>query len=313
MPVDIQGTGTLGLAFEATAGTYVAPTKFFPILSESLQYQQETVYRRPIRGIVDVVGAVAGNSHIEGDVQFECTEDVLPYFLYAGRWTVTKTGTTDLTYTAVPFHGALPTSARTLSLTVVRQGTVFGYLGCVVGSLAFTLEDGLLVCTASIVGRDEATQSAPAPTFGTVVPFGMGQYSVQIPTASQVFDTDTFNLSIEDNAEPQFRLHNTSRAPRYVKFGERAVELSVERDFDGRTDYDAFKALTAQGVTILASKGALNSIQFLVPAGIKDTYEVSGLGSQGDLVRASVQYNGVYNAGTTRSVEIVVKTQESIA
>jgi hypothetical protein len=291
-----------------TPNTYRAPTKFFPIMSESLQYQQATNFRRPIRKSADIVGAVAGDVHIEGDIEMEALEDVVIHFLYASRATIVKTGTTNYTYTVTPTPAAVPT--RTLSITVERNAQVFGYVGCVVSSFRFTPTDGTLMFNCSILGSDEATAATPVPSFSTTVPFGAGQYNIQIPTATTVFDVDTFEWSCEDNAEPQYRLKDTGRGAQFIKYGERNMGLSLERDFLDRTDYDAFKALTSQTVTIVASKGANNSITLLTPVSIKDTYEL-GLSGQGDLIRGAIAYQMAID-GSGNSYTITVKTQESV-
>lgn len=312
MAIDIQATGTLGIAFESVAGTYVAPTKFMPLRSESLKYQQDTYWRRVIRGLADNIGGVNGPSHIEGDIEIEVLDDVFPYFLYASRNTVAKTGASaPFTYTTTPFHGANPTSARTLSITVVRNGVVFGYTGCVVSSISMTVDNGVLVATMHIVGRDEATQSAPTPSWPTTTPFGHGVYTIGIPTGSTVLDIDTFTFQVNDNAVAEPRL-STTRAPQFVRFAQREVTLSVSRDFSSRTDYDAYKALTAQSVRILASKGANNSVQLTMPAAVKDDFTVGQLGSQGDLVRSDITYQATYDTATSKSYEFIVITAESI-
>jgi hypothetical protein len=268
------------------------------------------VWRRPIRKSADIIGAVAGDAHIEGDIEMEALEDVVIYFLYASRTSIAKSGSTNYQYIVTPTPAALP--QRTLSITVERNtGVVFGYVGCVVSQYKFTISDGLLMFSASIVGRDEASQSTPVPTFTTTVPFGAGQYSVEIPTATQVFDADTFEWTCNDNAEPQYRLKNTGRGAQFIKYGERNMGLTCERDFDTRADYDAFKALTSQTITITASKGANNSISLLNAVGIKDTYEV-GLSGQGDLVRANIAYQFPID-GSGNSYQITLKTQENVS
>lgn len=311
MAVGIGASGFVGIAFEATANTYEAPTKFFPVTEETLKFIQETVWRRPVRGHADVHGGVAGNVRIEGNLGFECQESVLPYFLYAGRWTIVKTGTTpNFTYTATPAHSATAASGRTLSITVVRNGIVFGYVGCVATDYSFTVDNGLLMATVSIIGSDEEVESLPVPTFDDSVPFGAGTYTVSIPTGSPVEDTDEFTLNIGNSGEAQYRLRN-SRGAKFIKYGERSVELNFARDFESRTDYDAFKALTAQSITLLASKGANNQVSFLVPSAVKNDYEITGIGEQGELIRAGVSYMGTYDA-TDGSVKIICKTQEDI-
>lgn len=315
MPVDIGATGFAGIAFETTRGTYVAPTKFFPIRSESLKYNQDTQWRRVIRGIADLLGAVNGNSFVDGDIEMELLHDVLPYFLIASRNTVVKTGAGPTVYTSTPQHGAQNAASAigkpSLSITVVRDGVAFGYVGCQVGSMSFSQDEGIATMTMSIVGMDEATQSVPTPTFGTSVPFGMGMYNIQVPTPTQVFDVDNFDLQIEDSLEPQHRLQSL-RSPRFLKYGEREITLTLDRDFNDRTEYDAFKALTAQSVTVTLTN-APNIVAFKLPVAIKETYEVGGLASQGDLIRASIPYKGMYDAATSKAYEIIVTTSEVIS
>jgi len=311
MPLGIGAGGIVGVAFETTPGTYVAPTKFFPIRSEGLAWKQSTVWRRVIRGTVDVLGGVAGNGEFTGDIDMEFLEDVHMYFAYCSRCAITKTGTTNYTYDIVGAHSGAQATPKTMSITIVRNGIVFGYTNCVVGAQEFSIDNGLLVCKYSIFGSDEAVQSSPTPTYTTTAPFGAGMYDVQIPTASTVLDADGFSLTIDDSGENQYRLRNTGRGPQFAKFGERNVSLKLERDFQNRTEYDAFKALTAQSITIVASKGANNSVTFLLPVAIKDTYEVA-LSGVGDLVRASVDYFGTHDASTGASYKLTVKTQENI-
>lgn len=310
MAPGIGASGVMGLALETTPLTYEAPTKFFPFTSENLQYQQATNFRRPIRNTAGILGAVPGDVHTEGDINMEALTDVVPYFLLAARTAVTKTGTSaPFTYDFVPTSSAVPD--KTLSITIVRNGIVHGYTGLVVGSFTFTIEEGMLMFNVSLVGSDEEVQNAPTPTWTDSTPFGAGQFDLQIPTSTQVFDTDNFEFVVEDNAEPQYRLKNTGRGAQFVKFGEHTATLTVERDFEDRTDYDNYKALTAQSVTLMATKdGGDNAISLNLPASIKETYEV-GLSGQGDLVRASVAYQAVLDA-TGKDYTISVTTSEDI-
>jgi hypothetical protein len=87
--------------------------------------------------------------------------------------------------------------------------------------------------------------------------------------------------------------------------------MTMERDFESRTDYDLFKSVTSQSITLTASKGVNNSIVLLAPVAIKDTYTV-GLSGQGDLVRAQIAYQNIID-GTGKSWQITIKTQEDIA
>lgn len=311
MAVGTGAQGFLGIALETVSGTYEPPTDFVPIVSESVQWTQETNWRRPIRQSADIVGATAGNGHVEGDISMEAFSDVVATFLAAGRTTVTKTGTAP-SFTYVFTGSAVATPNSTMSITVVRNNVVFGYVGCVMGSFNFTVDNGTLMFNPTILGNSEATQSAPTPTWQTAAQqptFGSGHYNLQIPTATQIYDADGFTFSVDDGAEAQNRLKDTLGA-QFISFGERAVTLQLDRDFQDRTEYDAFKQLTAKGVTLTATVDASNEIDLEIPAAIVDTYEMS-MGGQGDLLRASISYNGVLNA-TGDAYKITVITSKDI-
>jgi hypothetical protein len=308
VPEGIGAAGIVGFAFEVTPGTYVAPAKYIPINSESLTYGGEPQYRRPIRATADVVWAVPGNVQVGGDIQMDFLDDVAPYFMYIARTSIVKSGSNpNFIYTITPTAAAIP--ARTASITVVRNGIVFGYTGCIVSSFRYTINDGVLGLAVTILGREEATQSAPTPTWPTSTPYGAGQYVIEVPTGTTVTDSDQFEFSVEDNATPQFRLKNTGRGQAFNNYGERTTGLTIARDFLTKADYDAFKAVTSQSVTLTATKSANNNISMLIPAALKNSYEV-GLSGQGDLLRANINYTGIQ--ATPAAYQIVIKTQEDI-
>jgi hypothetical protein len=314
MGIGVAGGGSLGLAFETVPGTYVAPTKFHPILSEALEFMPGNVFRRPIRQTVDQIGMVPGNVSISGTVSMEAMDDVIVYYLYAMRMGIVRTGTTpNWIYTCTPTStNAFPT--RTLSLTVVRNSQVFGYLGCVVSKLTLSITNDILQMDVDILGQNETTQGTPSPTWGTGTPYGPGSWSVQVPTATQVFDMDTFSYSVDEAGAAAYRLKNTGpnagRGSQFISMGERTVQMTASRDFLDRTDYNAFQAGTAQSITVLASHGANNGIQFLIGNAFKSTMQIP-MAAQGDIVRSSLTYDSTID-GSGNATQLVVQSQESI-
>jgi hypothetical protein len=310
MAVGLGGGGFLGLAIEAVSGTYLAPTKFVPIRTESLRHAQDTQWRRPIRQSVDNLGGVPGNTRCEGEVAPEATPDVVPYFHLASRATCVKTGTGPYTYTFTPNPNAVAT--KTLSITVVRNGVAFGYKGCTVGSFTYSIDNGQLVVTYNIIGRDEADQTVPVATWTNPNPYGAGEYGVEIPSPTVVTDVSALSFSVDDGAEAQYRFKGGGdRGAQFVKFGERSVTATLTRDFESRTDYDAYKALTGQAFKVKASRSANDEITLSAPSFIKNAYEL-GLSSQGDLITANITYEATYDQTTGRSYQLVVKTTEDI-
>lgn len=302
MPVGLNAAGVVGVAFESVIGTYVAPTKFIPVRSETLETNQELIQRRVIRNLAGLVGVVKGNMHVAGDLEIEVLDDTIIYFLAAMRTSAVKGGTMpDFTYTFTPGHSALP--PKSLSITVVRNGEVFGFVGCIVGSCEFSLDNGMLIARLSIIGANEASQSLPSPSWPTTVPFGPGQYNVEIPSGNPVCDVDmSLSLSIDDSATPEFRLCGDHGAE-FSRFGERSITLSLARDFEDRTDFDAFKAATSQSITIEADHSATRYFHITLPVAYKNSYSV-GLASQGDLTRASIEYIIASGAGDEYTIEV---------
>lgn len=303
----IGASGILGIAPEPVSGTYVPPTKFIPFDSESIKWTQENTERRPIRNTPSLVGMIRGNGHVEGEISFDVTVDVLVWFLTASRCTYTKTGTApSFTYKFTPAPVAIPT--KTLSITVKRGNEVSGYTGCVISSFTLSVDSsGAFKASMNIIGTAEETQAgALTPTWPTALPFGAGMYSIQIPTATQVFDADTYEFAVEDNAEAQNRL-KTAMGAQFVKFGENNTTVKVERDFETRAELDQYKNLTSKSITFEATQG-VDKVAILTPVAFVNSYEY-GLSSVGDLVRASVEYQCAINAAGA-SFELTVVTSE---
>lgn len=297
----------MGVAIESVSNTYAAPTKFFPFTSETLKQMQSTAYRTPIRHMVDILGAVQGDVHVEGDIVMEALPDCMPYFLDASRMTLVKTGTGPFLYTGTP--NALAVPLKTMSVTIVRNGIVFGYTGCCVGQWKLEINNGILQVTWSLVGNNEAVQSVPSDTYANGVPFGEGQYHIEMPTGTQIFDADTFDFTVNDNATPNYRMRDDTVGASFINWGERQVTMDLTRDFLTRADYDAYKALSTQAVLFKASQNANNMIVITSPATIKDTHETN-LDGQGNLIRSKIAYKSMWDTGTSRAYQIAVTTTE---
>lgn len=308
--VSIGASGYVGIAKETTSGTYQAPTKFFPIRSESLAWTQDTNYRRVIRGTVDPIGAIAGNGNTEGDLELELLSDVLPYMLQAARGTITKTGAAaPFTYDFAPSHAATPDD--TLSITVVRGGVAFGYVGQVVASMSFGVDNDMATVTFSMLGTAEESVAVPgAPVYAGDTPYGAGKWNIQIPTTTQVFDADGFSFEVDDSGEPQNRL-KSSLGAQFVAYGERSTTLSLDRDFENRTEYDAFKNLTSKSITVKVENSASDSVEVVMPVSVIDSYDL-GLSGVGDLVRASLSYMGMHDAGGAYGITVVTNEDVTV-
>lgn len=329
MPAGLGGGGKVGIAFESVMGTYVAPTIFVPILSETLRYTESKYYSEQIRQQTIVSDVKSGYYHVEGDVVMEVDPTNHPYWLYASRHNIAKSGAGPYVYTFTPgSQGSASTAAsgavpRTLSITIVRNNVVFGYTGCVVGQFEYTIEDAVLRCTMSVLGLAEAVQSAPSPTWSDPDLLGADAHHVYLAAAAAAptFTTEDVNFNgftfrANYNAEAQNRIVST-RSASYISYGITETEIESELDFLDRTDYDNMVNNTQRAIKLESVNGgstfaaATSGIQLQGNRVSYESYDI-GLPGMGDLIMAGFVGKCVGIAAGS-AYQIVVKSPANIA
>jgi hypothetical protein len=141
--------------------------------------------------------------------------------------------------------------------------------------------------------REENVTPPAAPVYTDDQPFGSGQWNIQVPTDTQIFDADNFSFEVDDSGQVQNRLKSELGA-QFISFGERNVTASIDRDFADRTEYNEFKALTEKSISVRAGLSADDYVQLTAPVTYVDSYDLN-LSGVGDLVRASVSYSGIHD------------------
>ena len=308
MPAGLSGAGWMGLALEATKGTFVPATVFIPILSESFKYTEDRYFSPQIRQQVMTSDVAQGFYHIEGDIEMEADVNYLPYLLYCSRHTPSfATGV----YTFVPSSaGATSTAAsgaveRTASITIVRNGIGFGYSGCTLGSFGFFIDTGVLKMRMTMFGeKDNVVASPPTPTWIAPSLFGASAHSVYVDTSgtAPAFATpdvnfNGFEFTANHNPSAENRLVN-SRAATYIMRHETEINVTTELDFTNKTEYDLFVATTQKAFRLESLKGgatfaaSTEAVSIDVNRGVYETYDV-GLSGLADLIMAGVTIRGI--------------------
>ena len=330
MPAGLGGGGKVGFAFESVMGTYVAPSVFVPVISEDLQYMEEKYYSEQIRQQTIHSDVKPAPYHVEGPIEMEVDTNNLPYWLYASRHNITKTGSGPYVYKFTPgTQGSASTAAsgavaRTASITVVRNGEVFGYVGCVVGSFEFTISDeGILMVTMDVLGMGEEEQAAPSPTWVAPQLYGADASSVYLAASAATptfgaadlgFDGFTFRANY--NAEPQNRIR-ADRQASYISFGITEAEIESSLDFEDRTDYDNMVNNTTRAIKLEATDdggdfaSATHGVKLQGNRVSYDSYEVN-LDGMGDLIMADFTGRMIGIAGGD-AYQIEVKSAVNIA
>ena len=304
--VDVSGGGSLAIGLETTHGTYLAPTIFVPITSESLAENRSDPMRKPILGRAVNSGKVEGREHVEGEITMELLPTLLPYFLVASRFgeSITKSAATPFLYTAKDEAAvSVKAAKRSLTIGVDRAGVGFTYIGCQVTSFRFFFEDGIAMVAMNIIGREQTETFIPIPVVApTQTPFAADEVGIEIAATSRV-DLDSFEMTFEENGEPMFNLSGNTGAD-YVKFGEHNVEASFEVDFESKADYALWVARTTQAVKMTLTKST-EVVTAEIFGGLYDSFEVN-LSDIGDQVRASATIMGAYNLASSGTSEITV-------
>lgn len=310
---DIGGAGAVYVGIESAYGTPNDPAAagvgtWVPVLNESLVYTEPNrYYSEQIRQEAIHSDVKQSYYHVEGDIVMEVDAHFMPYFLTASRTTVVKTGAGPYTYTVTPskkgstYPGG---TAKGISIGIIRNGVGFLYVGCVVNQFAFTVEDGVLRCTLSILGLKEQSFVAGSATPAWIAPslFGADAHAVYVDTSglTPAFAAPdaTFNgytNTINNNGEPQNRL-TRDRSASYIKYGITELSYDTELDFVSRAEYDNFVAANFRAIRFESIKpggtggtygAATEAFRITNYKTVYNTYEVD-LGGMGDLVMARV-------------------------
>jgi len=329
MPAGLGGGGSVGLAFETTMGTYVAPAVYVPILDEDFIYTESKYYSEQIRQQSIVSDVKSSYYHIEGPITMEADPRFLPYFLYASRHAITKTGAGPFEYKFVPSAaGSASTAAsgavpRTLSITIVRNEVVFGYTGCVMGSFEFTVEEGVLRVTMDALGLAEAVQANPTETWVASDLLGADAHRIYLaasaatPTFGAIdVNFNGFTFRANHNAEAQNRIH-AQRSASYISYGITEAEIESELDFIDRTDYDNMVANTTRAIKLESTNGGANFAAATSAVRLQgnrvsyDAYEPN-LEGMGDLIMADFTGRIIGVAGGD-AYQIEVKSPTNVA
>jgi hypothetical protein len=333
MPAGLGGGGWLAITFETTMGTYLPPTTagtvWVPILSEDFRYREDKYFSPQIRQQTIVSDAEQSFYHIEGDIRLEADPNFLPYFLHCCRHIITKDAaghTPQKVYTYAPSSagsastGTGPTTPRSASITIVRNGIGFGYAGCVFGGYEFTIDNGVLIATLNGFGLSQVTPGAlGTPAWVQPLLFGASAHSVYVAAAgvSPTFSTADLNFNgytftSNFNAAAQNRL-TPSRAATYISYGETEATYSTELDFVDKTEYTNMETNAYRAVRMESLRGgatytlATGVCRIDVNNSVYNEYAVN-LAGMGDLIMATVEGRAVGIAGGDAYKITVVST-----
>ena len=265
-----------GLAVESVFGTYVAPTNFLEINSESLQLTQSALGKTVLNSAAEISFVLSKRSvdgSVEACVPYQGMEQLFKA-LTGGTPISTQQGATNVFNHKFVLADDMPVG---LSLLMARDAdaitTAYAYTGCQITAMTFVQDlESQLIATIDFIGKDEAKQSAVAPTF----PASNAIDWTQVSTA-------TFGGVSVDAMVSEFKIENPLAEDRY-KLGDRTrkglgrgetrkITGKVTLEFDSITEYDLFRdstetAIIMEWVGAIADAGEAYKFKVTVPRAV---------------------------------------------
>lgn len=259
---DRSGIGAqLGVSAESTYGTYVAPARFLPFVSESLALDIARMDANGLRSAQRVLRSdswAPGARQASGDVELEVGNKgfglLFAKALGAAASAADGTGF-KRTYTIGDLYGDM------LTVQVGRPdvaGTVqpFSYLGAKVASFSLDqARDEFLKLKLSLDCRDEITSqalvAATAPALTELFHWG----ELAITVGGSAFEADGFTLDV-DNAlkTDRFKLRGSTFKDEPIEADKRKVTGKLSGEFFNLTEYARFTGATSFAIVATWTK-----------------------------------------------------------
>lgn len=236
----------IGMAAETTYGTYVAPTRFYEFVNESLKFNIQRIESAGIRaGRRTQHRWKPGVRSVTGDINMELVPQDLGLILQHILGDPVTTGADPYTHT---FTGLGAIDAKSMTIQVGRpdEGGVvraFSYLGCKFTELSISCKTGeFATAKLGVYGREEVTSQALATATydAELEPFVFVEGSLSI--AGSVVEVMSVDYTINANlAIDRHRVGaGTGRPKKALVNGLAAISGTFQADFENLTNYNRY-------------------------------------------------------------------------
>lgn len=238
MPLKSAMNSSLGLANEATWGTYVAPTRHIPHVSWSVQKEPERIESEGImagRRVLDSDQWAPGNVTVEGEVGLELYDRSIGLLFTHMFGSVVTSGVGPFTHTYVP--GDLTGKGLTLQAGIpnTTDGTVhpFSALGCKIPSWEIACSAGEVATVGlDVVAKDLVTsQSLVAPSYAAGIGIGMTFIGASLTVAGSAYKTQELTIAGDNGLNTDRRFFSADGLidePLESELREYTAEISSE-------------------------------------------------------------------------------------
>lgn len=314
MPLKSGLAAQLGVKAESTWGTFVAPTRFYPLISESLTEEIDRIESEGIVTGLRVLNSAqwaAGNVDVGGDIQTELYQQGMGALLKACFGAVSTTGAGPYAHTFTP--GDLTDDH--LSVQVGKPdvaGTVqpFSFSGMKVTDWELSMEaGGLVTLSSSLVGKQLATsESLATASFGTgaATPFTFKHASATI--AGGAANVKKLTISGSNGLDSDRRFIGSEYRAEPLEAELREYSGTVDLEFESLTQMNRFRNATEVALVSTISAGASASLTTTMNVRFDGaTPEVDGRG----IVQLSAPYKCIGSTTDASAITAVLINTDS--
>lgn len=256
-----------GFVAESTYGTYVAPTKFVPIISESLELDIARIDAAGIRtgrGVLHSDDWYSGRRIVEGTVEMEAFDRTTALLFVHALGGIATTGVGPYTHTITP--SATSQYGKSLTMQTGNPGSAatvhpFSYLGCKIKGLELSATAGELAkLSVDVVGRDMTTAQtlATASYTASLRAYTFIQGSATI--AAGAVSCKGFTLSIANSFDTDRVFLGSDLMSEPIANDLQEITGTLDLEFENLTQYNRYTAGTTAAVVLTLTAGASNSI-----------------------------------------------------
>lgn len=296
----LSALGHIGLAFETTYGTAVAPTVFIPYDTVKAEDDIKKVVDEARRAVLTKDFGVY-NTTRQGKVEIDANvyPEILGYFLKGilGGYAVTGTGPYTHTFTVA---NTLPPS---FTISDYNSMTERQYAGAVISELGLKFDtENLMKLNAKFESKASVTTTTNTPTFSVTDPFRGFQATLKIGGSSNL-NMVGGEVTIKRDVALLFTANNTQDPS---KFSAGRIELTGKLTFDveDETELNYYLQGTQPSLQFTFTRDANTSLDITCS---KVDFTKATVDRGQEYVRVDAEFRALYNTTDNGMTKIQLK------
>jgi hypothetical protein len=317
--MSLGALGYVGYGVESVDGTFVAPTKFLPVSSFSVEDVNDFMTPDQIRHSRDRYIAMVAPYNVSGSMEMELIPTETAHLLKSAWAASVNSGA----YSGGGYEHTFTPASQEPTFTFESSAAdilVMRYSGVRINTLEIKAAFGEIV-TASfgLEGVNRKKEASPtSPTYTNIRPFHFTGADVHVAGGTLLTHVKDFTFGSNNNFERIGTLRRT-RAWKRMAFGMREVTLAMTLDFTDTSEYDRFLAETVfdvdlflEGDSGVAGMGTNRPILRIQPTNVRWN-KVNVPLSAGDYLEQAVEALIVAPIGGNIFTAKLINTEETVA